>query len=237
MYNSDTPKRADLPTSGQLLRSTLIAVGVASGLLLTVVLPAEYGIDPIGTGRALGLTQMGEIKKQLHEEAKAHRLRDEDADQTPPAPAADPPPEKRSSLFDAVFAQFVIGSASAHEPTRAPRSTEMPAAGVSRSDQTTVNLRPGEGVEVKMDMKKGAKVSYAWTVEDGKVNHDTHGEPFDNPDTAHSYTKGRGVSGDKGVLTAAFDGNHGWFWRNRGSKAVTVRLTTNGEYGALKRVK
>ena len=32
-----------------------------------------------------------------------------------------------------------------------------------------------------------------------------------------SYTKGRGVAGDKGVLTAAFDGDHGWFWRNRGS--------------------
>jgi hypothetical protein len=39
------------------------------------------------------------------------------------------------------------------------------------------------------------------------------------------------------VLTAAFEGNHGWFWRNRGSKSVTVRLTTSGEYGALKRVK
>ena len=35
-----------------------------------MVLPAEYGIDPTGVGRALGLTQMGEIKVQLAEEAK-----------------------------------------------------------------------------------------------------------------------------------------------------------------------
>jgi hypothetical protein len=238
MYNSDMPTRAELPTSGQLLRSTLIAAGVAGALLVTVVLPAEYGIDPTGTGRALGLTQMGEIKTQLHKEAEADRLRDQAAGEKPAAaPAGEPTPDKRSSLFGTVFAQVVIGPAAAHEPTRALGSTESPAAGAARSDETTVTLKPGEGIEIKLDMKKGAQATYAWTVQGGTVNHDTHGEPFDNPDAAHTYVKGRGVSGDKGVLTAAFDGNHGWFWRNRGSKAVTIKLTTNGEYGSLKRVK
>jgi hypothetical protein len=240
MYNSDMPRRAELPTSGQLLRSTLIAAGVAAALLVTVVLPAEYGIDPTGAGRALGLAQMGEIKTQLQHEAEADRLRDQGGGETPAAPvspASQPTPERRSSLFGTVFAQVVIGPAAAHEPTRGRGSTRVPAAAGPRSDETTVTLGPGEGVELKMDMKKGAKATYAWTVAGGTVNHDTHGEPFDNPDASHSYAKGRGVSGDKGVLTAAFDGNHGWFWRNRGSKEVTVRLTTNGEYGALKRLK
>src|SRR5437773_2443403 len=64
---------AELPTSRQLLRSTLIAVAAAAVLLVTVVLPAEYGIDPTGTGRLIGLTQMGDIKKQLVIEAEADR--------------------------------------------------------------------------------------------------------------------------------------------------------------------
>ena len=79
MYNTDMPPRAELPTSGQLLRSTLIAAGVAAALLVTVVLPAEYNIDPTGAGRALGLTEMGEIKTQLAREAETDRLRDQAA--------------------------------------------------------------------------------------------------------------------------------------------------------------
>ena len=38
---------------------------IAAGLLITTVLPAEYGIDPTGVGRALGLARMGEIKVSL----------------------------------------------------------------------------------------------------------------------------------------------------------------------------
>ena len=71
MYNTDLPKRADLPTTGKLLRSTALAALIAGGLLVTTVLPAEYGIDPTGIGRALGLTPMGEIKMSLAAEARA----------------------------------------------------------------------------------------------------------------------------------------------------------------------
>ncbi len=59
----------ELPSSRALVRSTLIALAVAGALLLTAVLPAEYGIDPTGAGRVLGLTQMGEIKVRLAREA------------------------------------------------------------------------------------------------------------------------------------------------------------------------
>lgn len=51
-----------LPTHRQLLTSTLIALVVAAVLLVAVVLPAEYGIDPTKAGAALGLTAMGESK-------------------------------------------------------------------------------------------------------------------------------------------------------------------------------
>ena len=66
------PRRASASTA-QLVKSTVIAVVAAAVILMTIVLPAEYAIDPTGIGRALTLTQMGEIKKQLAIEAEADR--------------------------------------------------------------------------------------------------------------------------------------------------------------------
>ncbi len=49
------PSPAEPPSSAQLLRATLLAALAAGVLLVTVVLPAEYGIDPTGIGPGLGL--------------------------------------------------------------------------------------------------------------------------------------------------------------------------------------
>ena len=71
MYNTDRPNRDDLPSTRQLLKSTASAAAIAAVLLVTCILPAEYGIDPTGIGQMLGLKSMGEIKQQLHAEADA----------------------------------------------------------------------------------------------------------------------------------------------------------------------
>lgn len=63
---------APSPSPAGLLKSTLIALAVATVLLVTCVLPAEYGVDPTGIGRVLGLTQMGEVKMAIAEEAAAN---------------------------------------------------------------------------------------------------------------------------------------------------------------------
>lgn len=54
---SDNPTTLHASTS-QLLKATAVAVLAAGTLLITTVLPAEYGIDPTGVGRALGLTAL-----------------------------------------------------------------------------------------------------------------------------------------------------------------------------------
>jgi hypothetical protein len=41
-----------------LLLSTLAATAFAAVVLLTIVLPAEWGVDPNGVGRAIGLTRL-----------------------------------------------------------------------------------------------------------------------------------------------------------------------------------
>ena len=69
MFNTHKPSENDLPTSSQLLRSTLIAFFVAAALLVCIVVPAEYGTDPTGVGEFLGLKKMGEIKASLEKEA------------------------------------------------------------------------------------------------------------------------------------------------------------------------
>ncbi|ESX64629.1 hypothetical protein X759_30630 [Mesorhizobium sp. LSHC420B00] len=35
---------------------------------------------------------------------------------------------------------------------------------------------------------------------------------------------------------SAFDGNHGWFWRNRGGSDVTLTIQTEGDYIDVKRM-
>ncbi|ESW67109.1 transmembrane anchor protein [Mesorhizobium sp. C277A] len=214
MYNTDIPTRAELPTSMQLLRSTLIAIVAAAAILVTIVLPAEYAIDPTGVGRALELTEMGEIKTQLAEEAEQDRLRELQNG----TPTAVPGQDQQSSLLERVFAELVIGSASAQE---------------LRTDEMSVTLKPGEGAEIKLVMAKGAKANYSWTANGAAVNFDTHG---DGGGESISYEKGRGAAEDEGVLEAAFDGNHGWFWRNRTGADVTVTLKTNGAYTDIKRM-
>lgn len=49
-----------LPSLSQLCKATALAACVAMVLLVTVILPAEYGIDPIGAGHALGLSRLRE---------------------------------------------------------------------------------------------------------------------------------------------------------------------------------
>ena len=63
------PAIGELPSKKVLNRATLVAVAVAAVLLVTVVLPAEYGVDKTGVGRLLGLTEMGRMKRAAAEEA------------------------------------------------------------------------------------------------------------------------------------------------------------------------
>ena len=199
MYNTDLPTRAELPSAIKLMQSTILAAIVALTLLITVVMPSEYGIDPTGVGRLLGLKQMGEIKTQLAEEA--------DAD----------------------------NQASAVQQGQLAAPVNEPSAG-SQRHQMLITLKPNEAAEVKLEMRKDARVTYQWT-SSGPVNVDAHGDPVNAPKGFyHGYGKARQITSGDGVLQAAFEGKHGWFWRNRGSETITIQLDTTGDYLNIKRV-
>jgi hypothetical protein len=52
------PPSAEAVSVGALWTAIAWAFVVASAVLVTIVLPAEYGVDPLGTGRAFGLTAL-----------------------------------------------------------------------------------------------------------------------------------------------------------------------------------
>lgn len=100
MYNTNKPTNEDLPSTGKLIKSTILAVIAAGVLLVTVVMPSEYGIDPTGVGKILGLTDMGVIKTELAQEAEAdavaHSPQADDVTSEPEAaqPQAEAEPEQ-----------------------------------------------------------------------------------------------------------------------------------------------
>jgi hypothetical protein len=174
-------------------RNVVLLVAAAVLLTVTVVLPAERGVDPTGVGSLLGLTEMGTIKVELAREAEA------------------------DSIAEA-----------------APRASFDRADAGTMFDSTDVILAPGGTHEIKLVMAKDARVEYRWSVDRGVVNYDTHA---DSPTIKyHGYAKGTGVKADSGRLIAAFDGQHGWFWRNRGRDTVVVTLRVQGHFSELKRL-
>lgn len=213
MYNTDLPNRAELPSTAKLLRSTAAAALIAAFLLITTVLPAEYGIDPTGIGTVLGLTPMGEIKVSLAAEANGEGISTAGEPSAPPLSPAPP---------------------AMIPPSETQAENALPP---NRQDSLTVTLKPGQAAEIKLAMTQGAIAHYEWSTRGGPVNYDTHGDPVSAPkDFYHGYGKGRSVTSDTGQLQAAFDGTHGWFWRNRSGVEVTITLKTSGDYTEIKRV-
>jgi len=202
MYNSNVPQAEarELPSTKKLLKSTALAALVACVLLVTVVMPAEYGIDPTGIGTLIGLTRMGEIKASLAQEV-----------------AADKAADAQAALADA-----------------SPQPLATSSSAATTSHETVVTLAPDEGTEVKVAMTKGDKVQYTWSTDGGKANFDVHADSKTLGIDYHNYLKGSEQIME-GEIEAAFDGSHGWFWRNRTSSTMTITLQTRGQYTNIKR--
>ena len=166
MHNVHKPDASELPSTGKLLRSMGLALLIAGGLLVTVVLPAEYAVDPTGAGRLLGLTEMGRVKMQLAAEAE-----EAEAEGTGAADSANLlPPEALTAA--------------------APADTPAPPAspGAAQTHETSITLAPGEAAEIKLVMREGARAEYSWASSGGRVNFDVHGDGAGIK--YHGYSKG-----------------------------------------------
>jgi len=195
MFNTRKPTENDLPTSSQLLKSTMVAICVGCALLILVVLPAEYGTDPTGVGELLGLKKMGEIKTRLKEDSLKENIGAKD--------------------------ELMVES----------------KTGKENQDVMEFVIAPDEAIEIKLEMKKGSIAKYNWTTKNGGLNYNLHGDGHKGSQKSISYKKGRMTRSESGEFKAEFDGYHGWLWRNRNNKSVTVTLETIGDYILIKQMK
>lgn len=200
MHNSNIPDQQEIPSSNQLIKSTIWAAVVATVILVTIVMPAEYGIDPTGIGRLTGLTKMGEIKVSLAKEIEEDKAADGE------------------SVMELASAESLRGE------------------GGSASHELELTLEPDQGMEVKVAMRKGAVVNYEWFTDGGNASFDVHGDSRELEIDYHNYYKGNDARRE-GSIDAAFDGSHGWWWRNRTDKPMIITLRTEGEYSDLKQYK
>lgn len=222
MSNVNQTDETQLPSSIQLMKSTAIAAVAAMLLLIVIVMPAEYGIDPTGIGSVTGLKRMGEIKVLLAEEAEQNELAllsVIDAQSQNPA------------ISEALIENSIVNVSSSPVPT----AQEPQSVNGERSDVMQITLTPNASTEIKVALAKGKTVQFSWESNGGAVNFDTHGDSEALDISYFSYGKGTEQS-DSGVIEAAFDGNHGWYWRNRSDASVTITLSTNGEYTDIKQL-
>lgn len=95
------------------------------------------------------------------------------------------------------------------------------------TEQRTLTLAPGEGVEIKALMAQGQSFVFSWNASE-PVHFDMHGEPPGDADDFESYWRERSRSASSGLLIAPFDGTHGWYWKNPNSGPVTINVQLSG---------
>jgi hypothetical protein len=174
---------------------------VAGAVLVTTVLPAEYGFDPTGIGARLGLTALAQV----------------DAPTTEPAPVAAATTATAPTL-DAVG-----------QPAKPVQDSSVRKhEGSYRQDAMELTLEPGKGAEIKAQLKAGDGMVFHW-IASAEVAVDMHGEETGAAkDEYTSYWIERAQREGAGSFSAPFDGSHGWYWLNRSSEPVTVKVEVAG---------
>lgn len=103
----------------------------------------------------------------------------------------------------------------------------------NQENEVTVVVPAKKSIEYKFYLKQYEKLIYEWTSET-PLYFDFHGEPLDYEVTKYfeSFTE---ATSDKmkGIMTAPFEGSHGWYWKNNSEKDVSVTLKTKGNYSVI----
>ncbi len=194
-----------IPSSKTLLNATAISILAAAVILVLVVLPAEYGIDPTGFGEAVGLTQLNDG------------------------------PTVTIEITDVIGGNELIREVEIPgfgEPTPLPNPSVFQDQEEPPQSVTMEITIPAEAeTEVKMVMKEGKVAVYSWAVDQGDIYVDFHGHDASfGPDFFVRYKEQQEGAGGNGSLTAPFSGEHGWYWLNYNEFDVVVTLTITGYY-------
>lgn len=204
MPDSAGPGRFEPPSGRRIAVSSAIALGVALVVLVTIVWPAEYGRDPTGIGRLLGIEGMSAGATQTIQ------------------------------IVDTIGGNETLREVEIPdfgEPVPLPNPDVARAeSGPPETITMAVELDEGAETEIKMVLTEGAMVVFDWEVIGGIVYSDFHGHtPEFGEDFWVRYREDQqGAAAGYGSLVAPFAGEHGWYWVNISDGPVTVNLTVTG---------
>lgn len=196
------------PSTGRLIKSVAIAVVGAALILIAFVLPAEFGIDPTGIGKALGLTDMNKPTRTL-------QIKDVIGG--------------NETYRTVEVANPMLDPVPLPNPAVAQIKTSAP-----RTETKTVTLGPGQETEIKAIMDAAQVIVYSWKAQGGAVYTDFHGHEPDAGDAFVRYEEQQSGTEGHGSLVAPFSGEHGWFWQNISEQPVTITLEVTGYDRELK---
>jgi hypothetical protein len=202
---SSQPAPGGSPPSGRRIAlSVLGALAVAAVVLVTAVLPAEYGIDPTGIGGALGFT---ELNSQ---------------------------PTRTLTIKDVLGGNETVREVEIpafNEPVPLPNpAVHQSEDGPIQTRTVTLTLEEGQQTEIKTVLRASKVITYTWKTDGGLVYCDLHGhDPAAGQDFFVRYREDQdGATEATGSLVAPFDGEHGWYWLNISEGPVTITLTVTG---------
>ena len=184
--------------------SIVVALAVAAVVLVVAVLPAEYGIDLTGLGRALGFSELAAPASRTIEVRDVlggnERVREVEI------PAFNEP--------------VPLPNPAVHQSEDRPIQTRT----------LTLTLEAGQETEVKTVLRTSKVILYTWKAEGGPVYCDLHGhDPAAGSEFFVRYREDQeGATEVTGSLVAPFDGEHGWYWLNIHDGPVTITLTVTG---------
>ncbi|WP_313410968.1 hypothetical protein [Sphingobacterium multivorum] len=185
-----------------IVKQVVIALVIGAVLLVSAVLPAEYGIDPLGLGKATGFSKL--YVGGANTETLASQ------------------PHKVLKLENVGSGFEVPKPAGADNPAPATQLSE-------RTDEISVIIPAGKGLEYKVNMLKYGSFKYEWITDKGELYFDFHGEVKGNSNYFESYTIAYS-NNMVGSFIAPFEGPQGWYFKNNSNEDITVKIRLKGQY-------
>ena len=203
-----TPER---PSGKKLLVGSAVAAILAVVAVVVFVLPAEYGIDPTGLGKTLGLTKLSESATE-----NIYLKRG----------------QARTNVLFPIDRTAEQGSFAVRDMF-AEKGVTWPANAQMESDRFQFELQPFEGIELKYVLAEGAPMFFSWRTT-APVNVDMHSHPFEGGTEATESFVIDDLQNQSAVYVAPFTGIHGWYWQNRTMQPVQLTLDASGAFTGSK---
>lgn len=194
----------------QIIKAVIFALLLSVIILVSAVLPAEYGIDPIGTGKLFGFSKLHVTDNQEE--------------------------NQQETTVQKTFPLIKMEKAGSAPEVKRPIEADNPAPEkqyAEREDTVEVIVPAGKGIEYKIYMLKYGKMKYEWTTSKGIVYFDFHGEVKQAKEVNDVYFESYTLAYSNnmvGTFYAPYEGKHGWFFRNNENAAITVTIKLKGQY-------